>query len=168
MITQILKVLRVLASEDSPMQISLAIALAMVMGLTPLFSLHNLLMLIILLSFRINLAAFLLAWAFFSGLAYLLDPLFHSLGQFILQYPAMQDIWTEMYNSAFWRLTNFNNTIVMGSFVTAMLAFIPMLLILNFLIRRYRSHVLVFLKKSKLVTWMQSSKMITRITSAME
>lgn len=168
MITQILKILRVLASEDSPMQISLAIALAMVMGLTPLFSLHNLLMLIILLSFRINLAAFLLAWVFFSGLAYLLDPLFHSLGQFILQYPAMQDIWTEMYNSAYWRLTSFNNTIVMGSFVTAMLAFIPMLLILNFLIRRYRSHVLVFLKKSKLVTWMQSSKMITRITSAME
>lgn len=168
MITQILKVLRVLASEDSPMQISLAVALAMVMGLTPLFSLHNLLVLIMLLSFRINLAAFLLAWAFFSGLAYLLDPLFHSLGQFILQYQAMQDIWTEIYNSAFWRLTNFNNTIVMGSFVTAMLAFIPMLLILNFLIRRYRSHVLVFLKKSKLVTWMQSSKMITRITSAME
>lgn len=168
MITQILKVLRVLASEDSPMQISLAVALAMVMGLTPLFSLHNLLVLIILLSFRINLAAFLLAWAFFSGLAYLLDPLFHSLGMTILQHAAMQDIWTEMYNSAFWRLTNFNNTIVMGSFVTAILAFIPMLLILNFLIRRYRSHVLVFLKKSKLVTWMQSSKMITRITSAME
>ncbi|MDT8452393.1 MAG: TIGR03546 family protein [Gammaproteobacteria bacterium] len=168
MITQIFKILRVLASEDSPMQISIAIALAMVMGLTPLFSLHNLLVLIILLAFRINLGAFLLAWAFFSGLAYLLDPLFHSLGQFILQHPAMQDTWTEMYNSTYWRLANFNNTIVMGSFVTAMLAFIPMLLILNFLIRRYRSHVLVFLKKSRLVTWMQSSKMITRITSAME
>ena len=168
MITQILKLLRVLASEDSPMQISMGVALAMVMGLTPLFSLHNLLVVIVLLSFRINLAAFLLAWAFFSGLAYLLDPLFHSLGLSILQHAAMQDIWTEMYNSTYWRLANFNNTIVMGSFVTAMLAFIPMLLILNFLIRRYRSHVLVFLKKSKLVTWMQSSKMITRITSAME
>ncbi len=168
MITQILKILRVLASEDSPMQISLAIALAMVMGLTPLFSLHNFLVLIILLSFRINLAAFLLAWAFFSGLAYLFDPQFHGLGMTVLQHAALQNMWTEMYNSAFWRLTNFNNTIVMGSFITAMLAFIPMLLILNFLIRRYRSHVLVFLKKSKLVTWMQSSKMITRITSAME
>jgi uncharacterized protein (TIGR03546 family) len=168
MITQILKFLRVLASEDSPMQISMAIALAMVMGLTPLFSLHNLLVLIILLSFRINLGAFLLAWVFFSGLAYLLDPLFHSLGMTILQHAALQNMWTEMYNSAFWRLTSFNNTIVMGSFVIAMLAFIPMLLILNFLIRRYRRHVLVFLKKSKLVTWMQSSKMITRITSAME
>lgn len=168
MITQILKLLRVLASEDSPMQISMGVALAMVMGLTPLFSLHNLLVLIILLSFRINLGAFLLAWAFFTGLAYLFDPLFHSLGLSILQHAAMQDTWTEMYNSTYWRLANFNNTIVMGSFVTAMLAFIPMLLILNFLIRRYRSHVLVFLKKSKLVTWMQSSKMITRITSAME
>ncbi len=168
MITQILKILRVLASEDSPMQISMAIALALVMGLTPLFSLHNLLVLIILLSFRINLGAFLLAWAFFSGLAYLLDPMFHNLGMTILQHSALQNMWTEMYNSAFWRLTSFNNTIVMGSFVAAMLAFIPMLLILNFLIRRYRSHVLVFLKKSKLVTWMQSSRMITRITSAME
>jgi uncharacterized protein (TIGR03546 family) len=168
MITQFIKFLRVLASEASPLQISMGIALAMVAGLTPLLSLHNLLVFFVLLTFRINLAAFLLALAFFSGLAYLLDPLFHDLGLSILQHADMQNTWTQMYNSTFWRVANFNNTIVMGSLSFALLAFIPMVLIMNILIKHYRSHVLVYLKDSKLALWLQSSKLVTRFTSMVE
>ncbi|MDH5613007.1 MAG: TIGR03546 family protein [Gammaproteobacteria bacterium] len=168
MITQIIKFLRVLASEAEPVQISMGIALAMVAGFTPLFSLHNVLVIFVLLAFRINLAAFLLALAFFTGLAYLLDPVFHNVGLFILQYAEMQATWTNMYNSIFWRVAHFNNTIVMGSLVATLLAFIPMVLILNFLIKRYRTHILVYLNNSKIVSWLQSSKLVTRFTSMVE
>ena len=149
MITQIIKFLRVLASEAEPVQISMGIALAMVAGFTPLFSLHNVLVIFVLLAFRINLAAFLLALAFFTGLAYLLDPVFHNVGLSILNHAAMQDTWTTMYNSTFWRVAHFNNTIVMGSLAITLLAFIPVVLIMNILIKRYRSHVLVYLKNSE-------------------
>lgn len=168
MITQIIKFLRVLASEAAPLQISMGIALAMIVGLTPLFSLHNLLVIFVLLTFRINLAAFLLALALFSGLAYLLDPLFHSFGLSLLQHETMHTAWTSMYNSAFWRLTHFNNTIVIGSLVSTLLAFIPFVLIMNVLIKRYRTHVLVYLQRSKLASWLQSSKLVTRFTSVAE
>ena len=168
MITQFIKFLRVLASEASPLQISMGIALAMIAGLTPLFSLHNLLVIFVLLAFRINLAAFLLALALFSGLAYLLDPLFHSIGLSLLQQDTMQELWTNMYNSIFWRVANFNNTIVMGSLAITLLAFVPMMLIMNVLIKRYRSHVLVYLNNSKLASWLQSSKLVTRFTSLAE
>ena len=168
MITQFIKFLRILASEAAPIQISMGIALAMIAGLTPLFSLHNLLVIFVLFAFRINLAAFLLALAFFTGLAYLLDPVFHNVGLFILQYAEMQATWTNMYNSIFWRVAHFNNTIVMGSLVATLLAFIPMVLILNFLIKRYRTHILVYLNNSKIVSWLQSSKLVTRFTSMVE
>lgn len=168
MITQIIKFLRVLASEAAPLQISMGIALAMIAGLTPLLSLHNLLVIFVLLTFRINLAAFLLALALFSGLAYLLDPLFHSFGLSLLQHETMHSAWTSMYNSTFWRLTHFNNTVVIGSLVTTLLAFIPLVLIMNVLIKCYRTHVLVYLHRSKLANWLQSSKLVTRFTSLAE
>lgn len=168
MITQIIKFLRVLASEAAPLQISTGIALAMIVGLTPLFSLHNLLVVFVLLTFRINLAAFLLSLAFFSGLAYLLDPLFHSFGLSLLQHETMHSAWTSMYSSTFWRLTHFNNTVVIGSLVSALLAFIPFILIMNVLIKRYRTHVLVYIQRSKFANWLQSSKIFTRLTSLAE
>ena len=168
MITQIIKFLRVLASEAAPIQISMGIALAMIAGLTPLFSLHNLLVVFVLLTFRINLAAFILALALFSGLAYLLDPLFHSFGLSLLQHTEMQDVWMNMYNSTFWRVAHFNNTIVIGSLVITLLMFVPMVLIMNVLIKHYRTHVLVYLNNSKLVSWLQSSKLVTRFSSMME
>ncbi|MDH5388961.1 MAG: TIGR03546 family protein [Gammaproteobacteria bacterium] len=168
MITQIIKFLRVLASEAAPIQISMGIALAMIVGLTPLLSLHNLLVVFVLLTFRINLAAFLLALGLFSGLAYLLDPLFHSFGVTLLQHESLHAAWTSMYNSTFWRLTHFNNTIVIGSLVSTLLAFIPFVLITNVLIKRYRTHVLVYLQRSKLANWLQSSKLVTRFTSLSE
>lgn len=168
MITQLIKFLRVLGSEASPMQISLAIALAMVAGLTPLLSLHNLLVVFILLSFRINLGAFILALGLFSGIGYLFDPAFHSVGLSLLQNEVLVSIWTTMYNSMFWRFANFNNTIVMGSLVISLLAFVPFVLLLNVLIKKYRSQFLVFLNNSKIAKFIQNSKMFTRVSSMME
>lgn len=168
MITQIIKFIRVLGSESSPLQLSVAIGLAMIAGFTPLLSLHNLLVVFILLSFRINLAAFILALGVFSGLAYLLDPMFNSVGLSLLQNESMQATWTTMYNSTFWRVANFNNTIVMGSLVVSLAALVPVVLILNVFIKQYRSHILVFINNSKIARMLQSSKLVTRFTSMME
>jgi len=168
MFTQIIKFLRVLGSEASPIQISLAIALAMIVGFTPLFSLHNLLVVFVLLTFRINLAGFLLAWGLFSAVAYLLDPVFHQLGSSLLNNEGLQATWTTMYNSMFWRVAHFNNTIVMGSLVVSLLAFVPLLLVSNFLIKQYRSHFLAFINNSRIARFIQSSKLVTRFSSMME
>ena len=168
MFTQIIKFLRVLGSEASPMQISVAISLAMIVGFTPLLSFHNILVVLILLSFRINLAAFLLALALFSAMAYLLDPVFHNVGLWLLQNESLQATWVAMYNSVFWRLEHFNNTLVMGSLAVSLLAFVPLMLILNILIKQYRNHFIAFLNKSRIARLLQTSKLMTRVTSMME
>lgn len=168
MFSQIVKFIQILSSETAPIQISAGLALAMIAGFTPLFSLHNLLVLFALLFLRLNIAAFLLGLALFTGFAYLLDPLFHNLGVGILGSSEMMSVWTEMYNSSFWRLTQFNNTIVMGSLVFSLLAFIPVLFIANFLINHYRNDVLKYVNNSRLFVYFKSSKLITRFIALSE
>jgi uncharacterized protein (TIGR03546 family) len=131
------------------MQISLGFALAMIAGLTPLWSVHNLLVVFLLLVLRTNIGAFVFAWAIFTGVAYIFDPWFNDLGAWVLHYPGLQGLWTEWYNSPFWRITRFNNTLVMGSVVISLLMFVPMLLLGNLLIHKYRTQFLEYWNNSR-------------------
>lgn len=159
MLRMLAKLLKALNSETEPGQISLALCLGMVAGLTPLMSPHNLIVLLLALVIRVNLSAFMLGLAFFSGVAYMLDPAFHAMGLRILRAGALEAIFTDMYNNPFLRLTRFNNTIVMGSLMASVAAFIPMAMILNILIRRYRQHVLAWVQKTRLAQMITGSKL---------
>lgn len=159
MLRMLAKLLKVLNSEAEPSQISLAICLGMVAGLTPLSSPHNLAVLFLALVIRVNLSAFMLGTLFFSGVAYLMDPAFHGMGMSVLQAESLEGIFTAWYNSPVIRFTRFNNTIVMGSLLVSLLAFVPMTFALNLLIRKYREHILAWVKKTRLSQMLTGSKL---------
>ena len=158
MIRAIIKLLRVLNSEAAPAQIGLALAFALIPGLTPLWSLHNLAVLLLALVLRVNLSAFLLGTAFFSGLAYLLDPLFHRVGLAVLTAPSLEGVLTALYNSTLWRIERFNNSIVMGSLLVSLALFVPTVLTLNWAIRQYRARVLARVKRLRVVQALMATK----------
>jgi uncharacterized protein (TIGR03546 family) len=158
MIEMIARVLKILNSESEPGQISLALCLSMMVGLTPLYSLHNLLMLLLVLILRVNLSAFLLGWLLFSAIAYLLDPLFHSIGLNVLRADALEPLWTALYNLTLFRLARFNNTIVMGSLLFSLAMFIPLYIFSNFLIVKYRDHILSWIRNTRIMTAVKASK----------
>jgi len=147
MLKTLVNFVKILNSEAEPGQISLALGLSMVAGLTPLFSLHNLLVLLL----RVNLSAFLLGLAFFSGLAYALDPLFHRIGLAVLTASPLNVLWTTLYNSTLWRVERFNNSIVMGSLLVSLLFLVPFYYLANWAILRYREHVLAWVRKTRLM-----------------
>ena len=159
MIKLLAKLLRVLNSETDPGQISLGLCFALIVGFTPLLSLHNLFVLLLVFILRMNLSAFLLGLALFTGIAYLLDPLFHRLGLAVLTASSLADLWTSLYQSVWWRLEHFNNSIVMGSLVFSVAMFVPVLLLSNLLIRRYRQHVMVWVQKSRIMQMFKASKL---------
>ena len=66
MLRAIAKLLKALNSESNPVQISLAFCFALIAGFTPLLSLHNLLVLFLVLILRVNLSAFILGLGVFS------------------------------------------------------------------------------------------------------
>ncbi len=158
MLRLIAKLLKVLNSDAQPGQISLGFCLAMVAGLTPLLSLHNLLVLFLVCVLRANLAAFLLGLLLFTGIAYLFDPLFSQLGLALLTAPPLHSLWAGLYNISLFRLENFNNSIVMGSLAVSLVLFFPLYLLTNLLIRKYREHVLRWVKKSRLMQFFMASK----------
>lgn len=158
MLSIIAKLLKVLNSENEPSQISLAIGFSMIAGLTPFYSLHNILILLLVLVLRVNLSAFLLGVAFFSGLAYLLDPIFHWIGLKILTAGLLKGLWEVLYNSTIWRLERFNNSIVMGSLLFSLLFVVPLCILMNLAILKYREHVLAWIQKSRLVHFIKASK----------
>jgi hypothetical protein len=55
----------------------------------------------------------------------LFDPLFHSIGQTLLTAPALQVLYTRLYELPFAPWTAFNNTIVCGSALVGLTAFYP-------------------------------------------
>ena len=159
MLRLIAKLLAVLNSETHPGQISLGFCFAMIAGFTPLLSLHNLVVLLLVLVLRVNLAAFVLGLGVFSGMAYLLDPVFHWNGLQILTMPSLEGLWTSMYNCPVGRLSRFNNTIVMGSLVFSLVLFVPVYILSNMLITHYRSHVLAWVEKTKFMRVFKASKL---------
>lgn len=150
MLGQITKLIKAFNSDIAPEQISLGIAFAMITGFTPLWSLHNLVVLFLVCILRVNGAAFVAGVALFAMLGYLLDPLFHQLGLYLIRLESLNALWVTMYNTTLWRIENFNNTIVMGSLVFSVLAFIPVYLGSVLIIKKYRVHIKALIEKLKL------------------
>ncbi|MFZ5565030.1 MAG: TIGR03546 family protein [Thermodesulfobacteriota bacterium] len=159
MLKLLAKILKVLNSETEPGQISLGLCFAMIMGFTPLFSLHNLLVLLLVLVLRVNLSMFIVGWGIFSGIAYLLDPLFHALGLAVLQSSALESLWVVFYNMVLFRLDRFNNSIVMGSLLISLGLFVPLYFTANWLIRKYRENVLAWVRQLRIVESLQASRL---------
>jgi uncharacterized protein (TIGR03546 family) len=154
----LIKLFKALNANQHSGQIAFSFVLGMILGLTPLFFPHNLLTLALIFFLRVNLSAIIVATLFFSGLAYLLDPVFNQIGLWILQAQTMQPVFTDLYNSAFWRFLHFNNSIVMGSVVTAYLLSVPAFLLFWVLVKTYRQRFLVWANKFKIIRLLKGAE----------
>jgi len=159
MLESLAKLLAVLNSETEPGQISLGFCFAMIAGFTPLWSLHNILVVLLVLALRVNLSSFLVGLGLFSALAFALDPLFHRVGLATLTASSLEPLWTVLYNQTLWRIERFNDSIVMGSLLVSLVLFVPLLLTGNWLIRRYRTHLLEAIRRTRIMKLIRASKL---------
>ena len=165
MLTMIAKLLAALNSESSPRQIAVAIALGMIIGLTPFLSMHNVLILFIAFVIRVNLSAFFLSVGLFSGFGLLTAPLFSGIGEALLNNSAMSAVWTGFYQVTLFKLSHFHHTLTLGSLVASLVLFIPVMLLSIYLIERYRHHMKTFIEKFKVVQALKSSRLYQLYTS---
>lgn len=155
----IVKLLKALNSETNPWQIAFAIAIGMVVGLTPLMKLHNLILLLIVLCFRINISMFLASWVVFSGIAYILDPMMMGIGHSVLTSTGLQGLWEALYSTSFGRITQFNNTLTMGSLVFSLVLFIPVLFASKYVVVKYRDTIMVWVNQLKIVEFLKGTRL---------
>jgi uncharacterized protein (TIGR03546 family) len=150
---------KTLHSDGSPSQLALGIALGAALGLTPIANAHNLLVVLLLAVLNVSFAAGMLAWAVFVPIGFMFDPIFDRVGRLLLvDTPALRSLWTTWDNVPGLALTNFNNTIVLGSVVVWLLLFVPLYFAARYGVVRYRATIGDRIVKSKYFKLLQASQ----------
>src|SRR6266566_3648052 len=130
-----------LHSEGTPGQLAAGIVLGSFLGLTPLVNIHNAVIFAALVLLNVSFAGGMLGWALFIPFGFLLDPLFDWIGHTLLFTPSLTPVFTSLYNMPIIPLTNFNNTVVLGSFAFAVLFALPLYLATRVGVTRYRATI---------------------------
>lgn len=130
-----------LHSEGTPGQLAAGIVLGSFLGLTPLVNLHNAVIFAALVLLNVSFAGGMLGWAVFIPFGFLLDPLFDWIGHTLLLAPGLRGLWTSLYNMPIVPLTNFDNTVVIGSVVFTLLFAVPLFFAARHAVTRYRATI---------------------------
>ena len=148
-----------LHSDGSPGQIAAGVALGAALGLTPIVNVHNVLVFLLLAVLNVSFAAGLLAWGVFGPVGFLLDPVFDRIGHWLLvDTQSLRPLWTAWDNVPGLALTNFNNTVVLGSVVAWLLLFLPIYFLARFGVLRYRATMGARVRQSRFYKALQASQ----------
>lgn len=149
---------RALRSGQEPGQVSAGFSIGYLIGLMPFFSLQTVLLFAPLFLLNVNLAAGFVAIFVAGFVAWLLDPLIHSLGYFVLvDIPALQGFWETLYNLPVAPLTKFYNTVAVGSFLVGLLTVWPVFWAMKKLVINYRDRIEERIKEWKIVQAIKGS-----------
>jgi len=150
---------KALNSEGTPGQVSAGIAIGACLGLTPLISLHNLLIVGVILFFRVSVPGAMLGWLIFTPVGFMLDPLFDSIGTTLLaDTSALLPLWTALYNAPVIALGNPTNTIVVGSLVGWLVAVAPIFFLARLGVGWYRATIYERYRNARLFKAIRASK----------
>ncbi len=158
-LNQLAKLLYLLNEGATPNQLAGGFVIGFAIGLTPGWPLHLLILLLILLLINVNISMAIIAVAVATSLAWLLDPLIHQLGLWVLKdIEQLQPLWETLYNNPLAVMTRFNNSVVMGTLVLSLIGAIPLFIILKVLILKYRNSFAVWISKLGIVRWLKASR----------
>jgi len=153
-------IVKALHSEGTPGQFAAGLALGSILGLTPLLSLHNAVVFALIVLLNVSFPGAMLGWALFLPLGFALDPVFDAVGRrLLLDSPALVPLWTALDNMPVAPLTNFNNTVVLGSLACTLALFLPLFFGSRWGVARYRTTVAERLRRSALYKAVTASKL---------
>jgi len=155
------KIIKILESAASPAQLAWGFVLGMFVGFIPGWNLLSLIFVVLIIILNVNIAFALFSYGIFTAFAYLLDGVFHKIGVFLLMdSSALTGFWTALYTAPVVPYTKFYNTVVLGSFLGALLLTVPMFFAAKYFVILYRTQLSVRIKKWKIVKVLGSSKLV--------
>ncbi len=153
--------IKVLSAGQTPRQVGAGFALGSLAGLSPVLTLQGILVWVVILAFDVNLSAALLAFTLFAFAGYALDPLFHELGYLLLvNVDSLRPLWTTLYNAPLAPLTRFNNTLVLGSLVGALVLSPAVYFGMKNFVIAYRTHLGARIEKWKIYQVISKSSLV--------
>lgn len=146
---QLFSLIQLLNSDTGTNQIAAGIAAGFILGMSPGLSIQFILVFLVILFFRVQLGAALVSMFFFKFVAFIFDPIFHSIGKSILTSNGLKGLFTTMYNAPLIPFTRFNNTVVMGAGVLAIILSPVVFVLAKKLVEKYREQVVKRIKNTK-------------------
>ena len=114
---------------------------------------------ILIIILKVNLATAIFSFGIFSAIAYLVDPIFHSFGYYLLvDLDGLNAFWAWLYNVPILALSKFNNTVVMGSLVSSLILMLPVYFLVKMGIVNYREKLDVKIKNWKFFKFIKGTK----------
>jgi uncharacterized protein (TIGR03546 family) len=86
--------------------------------------------------------------------------LFDAIGRALLGAPALRGLWTSLYNMPVVPFTKFNNSVVLGSLVSWVVAFLPIYFLGVWAVAKYREKVYERLKRTKFFQMVSASSLV--------
>jgi len=134
-------IIKTLHSAGTPGQVAAGMALGSALGLTPLINLHNLVIFSLLVLLNVSFGGGMLGWMLFVPFGFLFDPVFDAIGLRLLTAPGLRPLWTDLTNTPFVPYTDFNNTVVLGSFVAWLVLAVPIFFGARYGVAKYRATI---------------------------
>jgi len=157
----IVNFIKILREGQTPAQVAGGFALGSILGLSPMLTLQGVLVWLIILVLDVNLSAATFSLGLFAMIAFIFDPVFHRLGYFLLvNVDSLKGLYTALYNAPIAPLTRFNNTVVMGSFVSAFILFLPIYFGMKKFVIAYRATLGVRMQKMKVYQLIDRSAIV--------
>ena len=138
LVKPIVKLIKALCTNTAPGEIAHAFACGVILGFMPKNNVLWFILFIFVFFLRIQRGVFSLAVIIASAFAPFLDPTFHQVGGFILTQEKLIPFYIKLLETPFVSFTKFNNTIVMGSLVCGLLAYIPLYILSRLFTRLWR------------------------------
>lgn len=151
---------RALHSEGTPQQVAAGIALGAALGLTPLLSLHNLVIVAAIALLRVSVPGAILGWLVAVPFGFVLDPAFDALGSaLLLDTSVLAAVWTTIYNTPVLSLGKLNNTVVLGSVVGWAALAVPVYFLARLGVVRYREKLGPRIERSRAMKAFRATKL---------
>lgn len=150
MLKKIIALIKTLNSNSHPGEIAHAVCIGLLLGLVPKGNIIWFVLFFFFLFVRVNKAAMFLSLLLVSLLTSLADTYLEFIGYTILTSEKLSPMWMNLLDIPFIAFTNFNDTLVMGSFITGLLAYIPLYLFTRIGISVWRKTIIPSIASSKI------------------
>lgn len=168
MLKWISNLFKALNANRNPAEIAHALALGVMLGLMPKNNALWYLILVFFMFVRINKPTYLLTALVVSYFAWMLDPVFSSIGYAVLTLKPLEGLFGFLVDVPFVGFTKFNNTIVMGSFLFSLAVYIPFFFFGIFFVKIWRTKIAPGFIKSPLYKAVQNLPVVGKIFEAFE
>lgn len=165
MLKYLVNLLKAFNANVKPSQIANSFCIGLILGFMPK---NNLLWYILLVFFafvRINKPGYFIMMIVGSCLAPLADSLFDKVGYAVLTFSPFENFYDWLLDVPFVGFTRFNNTIVCGSLISGIICYIPLYILMYFIIKAWRKWIAPKFNDSKLLKTIYKIPLLGKIVN---